>query len=88
MNRLGLHMWVWGISQLALSQKAGLDLSIINRAAKRGYASERTRKRISSALGTSEKALFPPGEEDVPMDEYRKVICKALGIKEYSGPRA
>ena len=88
MNRLSLHMWAWGISQLELSQKAGIDLSLINRAAKRGHASERTRKRISEALSTPEEALFPPGEEDVPMDEYRKVICKALKIKEYSGPRA
>ncbi len=60
-NRLQAHLWLIGMKQVELAEKAGLHACQVNAAVKRNVASPRIRKSISKALGVPEEKLFPHG---------------------------
>ena len=51
MNRLQAHLWLIGMKQVELSEKAGLHVCQVNAAVKRNVASPRIRAKIADALG-------------------------------------
>ena len=60
-NRLQAHLWLIGMKQIELAEKAELHACQVNAAVKRNVASPRIRKKIADALGVPEEKLFPHG---------------------------
>jgi hypothetical protein len=58
---LQMHLWLIGMSQVALAEKADLHVCQVNAAAKRNVASPRIRAKIADTLGVPEEKLFPHG---------------------------
>jgi hypothetical protein len=61
MNRLQPHLWLIGMKQITLAEKADLHVCQVNVAAKRNVASPRIREKIADTLGVPEEKLFPHG---------------------------
>jgi transcriptional regulator with XRE-family HTH domain len=60
-NRLQAHLWLIGMKQVDLAEKAGLHACQVNAAVKRNVASPRIRSKIADSLGVPEEKLFPHG---------------------------
>jgi transcriptional regulator with XRE-family HTH domain len=60
-NSLSIHLYLTGMTQVALAEKAGLHVCQVNAAVKRNVASPRIRAEIADALGVPEEKLFPHG---------------------------
>ena len=60
-NRLQAHLWLIGMKQVELAEKADLHVCQVNAATKRNVASPRIRAKIADALGVPEEKLFPHG---------------------------
>jgi len=60
-NSLGVHLFLIGMKQTALAEKAGLHVCQVNAAVRRNIASPRIRAKIAEALGVPEENLFPHG---------------------------
>jgi transcriptional regulator with XRE-family HTH domain len=60
-NSLGFHLFLTGMKQIELAEKAGLHACQVNAAVKRNVASPRIRAKIADALGVPEEKLFPHG---------------------------
>jgi transcriptional regulator with XRE-family HTH domain len=60
-NILGFHLFLTGMKQIELAEKAGLHVCQVNAAVRRNIASPRIRAKIADALGVPEEKLFPHG---------------------------
>jgi transcriptional regulator with XRE-family HTH domain len=60
-NSLSIQLYLTGMTQVALAEKAGLHVCQVNAAVKRNVASPRIRAEIADALGVPEEKLFPHG---------------------------
>lgn len=60
-NCLQVHLWLIGMKQTTLAEKAGLHVCQVNAAVRRNIASSKIRAMIAEALGVPEEKLFPHG---------------------------
>ena len=60
-NSLGFYLFLTGMKQIELAEKAGLHVCQVNAAVKRNVASPKIRAKIADTLGMLEEELFPHG---------------------------
>ena len=58
-NRVKFHLWVAGLNQTDLAERAGLSPGTISAVVHRNRATEETKTKIAAALNVTQEEIFP-----------------------------